>query len=122
MDQERLDQLIAGADKRAAYTNQVDHAKERFRLLNTLAWNGHIFELTPHFMGYVILQFMSAQDSGASDPIILLDRNDEPVLIEEPADFVDQMHERHHEALNEYHDTYLSLQLARSTEEIIEAA
>ena len=120
MERDELDRLIKTADRRALYTNQVEHAKERFRALNVLAWDGHIFELTPHFVTYVLLQFMSNQQDGS--PVILLDKNDEPVLIEDMHEFVDQMQERHTEALNEYYDKYTKLRLAQDNQELIEAA
>ena len=121
MEQNEIDELIASADRRALYTNQVEHAKERFRAMNVLAWDGHIFELTPYFVTYVLLQFMSAQHDGAIGAI-LLDKNDEPVMVTDLSEFVDQMQERHSEALNDYHDKYASLQLAKDTTEIIEVA
>ncbi len=120
MEREELDRLIQTADRRALYTNQVAHVKERFRALNVLAWEGHIFELTPHFVTYVLLQFMSNQQDGAS--VVLLDKNEEPVLIEDMGEFVDQMQERHSEALNDYHDAYTKLRLAKDNQELIEVA
>jgi len=59
MDQSQIDNLIATADRRAVYINQVEHAKERFRSLNILAWEGHIFELTPGFLSLVAIRYMS---------------------------------------------------------------
>ncbi len=121
MEREELDRLIQTADRRALYINQVEHAKERFRTLNILAWDGHIFELTPNFVTYVLLQFMSSQHDGGA-PVILLDKNDEPVLVDDMERFVDEMQERHAEALNDYHDTYSKLRLAENNQELIEAA
>ncbi|GAG44881.1 unnamed protein product, partial [marine sediment metagenome] len=109
MEKSEIDKLLATADRRAVYINQVEHAKEKFRTLNILAWDGHIFELDPSFVCYVLLQFMSSQADGDM-PIILFDKNSEPVLIEDLSEFVDQMQEKHTEALNEYLDIYSRLQ------------
>lgn len=119
MEQSRLTELVKTADRRALYINQVEHAKERFRTLNVLAWKGHIFDLTPNFLAYVVLQFMSSQLNDDT-PVILLDKNDEPVLVMDIEEFVDQMQEKHTEALNDYHDRYQRLVLAKSNEELIE--
>jgi hypothetical protein len=116
MEQAEIDRLIETTDRRAVFINQVSHAKDRFRMLNVLAWEGHIFELTPEFCSYVILQFT------LKEACILLDKNDEPVLINDLSEFVEQMGENHTEALNEYHDSYQRLKLAKTTEELIEVA
>ena len=120
MDKTEIESLIQAADRRALLENQVEHAKERFTALNILAWDGHVFELTPGFVTYVLLQFMYNQKDGT--PVVLLDRKNEPVLVEDMEEFVDQMQERHTEALNDYHDKYQSLRLARSNQELIEVA
>lgn len=124
MEQDDITRLIEATDHRALFINQVSHAKARFHMLNVLAWEGHIFELTPTFFAYAILQFMSSKAS-IHDELVsttLLDKNDEPVLVTDLAEFVDQMQERHAEALNEYQDTYQRLKLAQSTRELIEVA
>lgn len=115
-----LDKLVEDADRRALYTNQVAHAKERYYALNVLAWEGHFFNLTTEFMCFVYLRFMAQQDTG--EPVILLDRNDEPVLIEDLERFVDHMDEKHTEAINDYYDAYKRLAEARTNRELIEVA
>jgi len=133
MERPDIDELIERADRRAVYINQVKHAKEAFRAQNVLFWERHPFELTQEFMGYVALNYINwltekstfSQPAGIppetnSDPIIFLDKNDEPVMIEDMTLFVETMEEVHTEALNQYYNTYSKLQLARSTEELIE--
>lgn len=133
MDQEKIDELIATADKRAVYINQVEHAKERFRSLNVMYWEGHVFELSQGFLSFVFIKYMehlTTQEKihpvDGSDiqptPVIFLDKNDEPVLIEDMTAFVETLEEAHTEALNDYYDTYSRLRLARSAEELIEVA
>ena len=125
MDKTDIDTIVARADRRAVYLNQVKHAKDTFRARSVLAWEGHIFELTQPFLSYVYVRFIewaSDKNHGEESPIIFLDKNDEPVLVEDMSEFVNQMDEVYNEALNEYHDTYSRLQLAQSTEELIEVA
>ena len=124
MEQSELDALVAAADKRAVYANQVEHAKAKFRSLNILAWDGHIFELNQGFLSYLYIRYMEVLTSEdyPPDPVILLDKNEEPVLIEptEFKKFIDEVEECHTEALNYYSDTYTALQLSRTTSELIE--
>ena len=131
MEQSELDALIATADKRAVYVNQVEHAKAKFRSLNVLYWEGHIFELNQGFLSYLFITYMSwlttrdRQTEGKPidipfEPIILLDKNDEPVQITDLSKFVEEVEECNTEALNYYHDTYTALRLSRTTAELIE--
>jgi len=121
MEKIDIDQIVAKADRRAVYLNQVKHAKDTFRARNILAWDGHIFELSESFLSYVYIRFMEWTTSveESPDPIIILDKNEEPVLVEDVMAFVDAINEAHAEALNEYYDTYSRLQHAQSTEELI---
>jgi hypothetical protein len=133
MEQAEIDKLIAAADRRAVYINQVEHAKERFHSLNVLYWEGHVFELNQGFLSYVNFMYMDwtlkrvRQAEGKPieipyEPVVFLDKNDEPVLIKNMDEFVEAIEECHTEALNDYHDIYSRLQLARNTEELIEAS
>jgi len=132
MEKLETDELITRADRRAVYINQVEHAKERFRSLNILAWEGHIFELTPTFLSFVAIRYMSWQSTRIGiaggkpidiplEPVLFLDKNDEPVLIEDMDKFIESIDECHTEAMNDYYDKYSRLQIARTTEEMIEA-
>jgi len=133
MEQSEIDELIASADRRAIYINQVEHAKERFHSLNILAWEGHIFELNHGFLSYVHFMYMEwmlkrvrlAEGKPIeipSESVIILDKNDEPVQIENMTEFIESIEECHTEALNYYYDIYSRLQLAQNTEELIEAS
>jgi hypothetical protein len=124
MDQTEIDQLIASADRRAVYINQVEHAKERFRSLNILVWEGHVFKLDQNFITYVCLSYMEwlTTDKDKRPPAIFLDKNEEPVQIEDLTEFVRRGQECHNDALRDYYDTYSSLQRAQSTEELIEVS
>ena len=128
MEQSELDTLIAAADKRAVYINQVEHAKAKFRSLNVLYWGGHAFELHQNFVAYVYIKYHATMPvhgtipSHAPDPVIFLDKNDEPVLITDLKRFFEEVEECHTEALNYYYDTYADLQLATTTAELIEVS
>jgi hypothetical protein len=113
-----IKQIVAQADRRALFRNQIEHAKARYHALNVLSWEGHYFELTPEFITTVMMSFVQKQANSES-PTIVLDKNEEPVLIESLADFIDQIHETHDEAINDYYDRYRRLTSAHSNEELI---
>ena len=130
MEQSELDILVAAADKRAVYANQVEHAKAKFRSLNILYWEGHIFELHQNFVAFVYIKYQSAYSNAEAqtqgkciditlDPVIFLDKNDEPVLITDLKRFFEEVEECHTEALNYYHDTYADLRRSETTAELI---
>lgn len=139
MEQSEIDALIATADKRAVYLNQVEHAKAKFRSLNVLYWEGHTFELSQEFMAYLFVRYMSwltpkeTTDSNKlmedallgkagepPEPVILLDKNDEPVSVANMTKFVEAVEECNTEALNYWFDTYTALKHAQTTSELIE--
>lgn len=122
MDQPEIDQLIASADRRAVFINQVGHAKERFRSRNTLVWEGHVFTLDQGFITYLCLSYMEwlTTDKDKRSRVIFLDKNEEPVQIEDLTEFITRAQECHNDALSDYYDTYSSLERAQSTEELIE--
>jgi len=126
MEQSKLDALVAAADKRAVYINQVEHAKAKFRSLNILAWEGHIFELHQNFVAFVYIKYQSAMPprgtiaSSDPDPVIFLDKNDEPVMITDLKRFFEEVEGCHTEALNYYYDAYAELQNAHTATELIE--
>lgn len=131
MEQPNIEELITTADKRAVYLNQVEHAKAKFHSLNILAWDGHIFELHQNFIAYVHIKYMECisnrekKMAGKSidipfDPVIFLDKNDEPVMITDLGEFYEEMVERNSEALNYYYDIYSQLQRAQTAAELIE--
>jgi len=126
MEQSELDALVTAADKRAVYLNQVEHAKAKFRSLNVLYWEGHVFELHQNFIAYVYIKYHATMPAHGTipahvpDPVIFLDKKDEPVLITDLKRFFEEMEECHTEALNYYLDTYSELKHAQTTIELIE--
>jgi hypothetical protein len=117
---DELQRITNTADRRALYLNQLGHFKEKFHISNTLTVDGHKFNLTTDFVSYVLLQFMVSQASGGDAPIVVLDSNELPVVIPSILDFVDDVQERHTEALNEYADLYKRLIDAKNNQELLE--
>lgn len=115
MSQSDIEELLAATNHRAALVNQIEHAKQRFRATNVLFWEGHAFDLSYGFIEYV-------ERHREDESVILLDRKEEPVLIEDIEEFFDSALEAHAEALNDYYDTYSRLMKAKTAAEVIEAA
>lgn len=122
---EELEQLLAATNHRAAFINQVEHAKQQFIARTRMAWQGHLFQLTPEFLAHVGLQLLDVkmkEDKGVNQKVILLDEKTEPVMIEDLEEFVDAAEEAYQEALNDYFDKYSDLMEAKTAAEVYEAA
>ena len=123
-DREAIASLIAATNHRAAFINQVEHAKQQFEARLQFAWNGHYFTLDYAFMTHVGLKFVdwSLQRPTTRPQIILLDNSCEPVLIENFEEFMDSIVGAEQEAMSDYYDQYTRLKQAESTEQLFEVA
>ncbi len=123
--EEVMASLVAATNHRAAFINQVEHAKQQFEARLQFAWDGHYFTLDYAFMTYAGMTFIEwsmAKDKGTPLPVILLDNSCEPVMIEDFEEFMDSINEAEQEALNDYYDQYSRLKGAKTVEQLYEVA
>jgi hypothetical protein len=123
--EEVMASLVAATNHRAAFINQVEHAKQQFEARLQFAWEGHYFTLDYAFMIYAGMTFVEwnmAKQKRVPPPVILLDNSQEPVLIEDFEEFMDAINEAEQEALNDYYDQYSRLKGAKTTEQLYEVA
>ncbi len=124
--EEVMASLVAATNHRAAFINQVEHAKQQFEARLQFAWEGHYFTLDYAFMTYVGMTFIEWSSAPAEmkekAPVILLDNSCEPVMIEDFEEFMDSITEAEQEALNDYYDQYSRLKGAKTTEQLYEVA
>ena len=122
---EAIASLVAATNRRAAFINQVEHAKQQFEARIQFAWDGHYFTLDYAFMTYAGMTFIEwsmAKQKRTPPPVIFLDNSCEPVLIEDFEEFMDAITEAEQEALNDYYDQYKRLKEAKTTEQLYEVA
>jgi hypothetical protein len=123
--EEVMASLVSATNYRAAFINQVEHAKQQYEARIQFAWEGHYFTLNYAFMTYAGMTFIEwsmAKQKRVPPPVILLDNSCEPVLIENFEEFMDAITEAEQEALNDYYDQYSRLKGAKTTEQLYEVA
>jgi hypothetical protein len=123
--EEVMASLVAATNHRAAFINQVEHAKQQFEARLQFAWEGHYFTLDYAFMIYAGMTFAEwnmAKQTRVPPPVILLDNSHQPVMIEDFEEFMDAINEAEQEALNDYYDQYSRLKGAKTTEQLYEVA
>jgi hypothetical protein len=109
--------LVAATNHRAAFINQVEHAKQQYEARLQFAWAGHYFTLDRAFMVHTGLLFIQWK---TDEQVILLDNSNEPVLIGDFEEFMDSITGAEQEALNDYYDQYTRLQKADAVEKLFE--
>ncbi len=57
-NREAMARLVAATNYRAAFINQVEHAKQQYEARLQFAWEGHYFTLDYAFMTYVGTTFI----------------------------------------------------------------
>lgn len=120
---EVMARLVAATNRRAAFVNQVEHAKQQYEARLQFAWLGHYFTLDRAFMVHTGLMFIQWKMTAENThPIILLDNSNEPVLIDDFEEFMDSITGAEQEALNDYYDQYTRLKEADSVEKLFEVA
>ena len=86
-----------------AKQNAVEKAKTRM----VLAYQGHLFLADAETINIVktIKEF--------KDEFVILDSKDNPVLIDNPDEFLDKLIQKNQEALNQYYQTYIDFKKLR---------
>ena len=93
-------QSDASYDTAIAKRNALEKALSR----QVLVYNQHIFKADPESI--CLVRTLKEHN----DSFVVLDTNNNPVLIEDPVDFLDKLIERNQETLNAYHQAYETLQ------------
>ena len=94
-------QLLNSATRRAVLRSRLDEAKARFRENTVYAFNGGLFQISPAFLAEV--QFLKDNIWRNGTPAILLDRDQMPVAIERPQEFLDEVTQRWNSAISRFH-------------------
>ena len=84
-------------------TVRKKNALERSRSRQILTYNGHLFRADP-----ITINFAQTMHNRAEE-FYVLDVNDNPCLIKDTKEFLDQLITRNQESLNEYHRWYQTL-------------
>lgn len=113
---------IKEASSLAIIQNQIALLKLKAKNCLQISINGGLFIITSELMTHVQLYIMKEY---SKDPLdlpgaIFLDKNDNPIKIDDLADFLNKMLEREVEVLNEYYVEYEKLKQLKSPVEWVE--
>ena len=81
-----------------AVAKQNEREKARSRMI--MAYEGHLFLANAETINYVSCM------KGLKDSFVILDTNENPVLIENPTEFLDRLITKNQEVLNSYLQAY----------------
>lgn len=103
--------------------NQIELLKLKTKNCLQISINGGLFNITSELICCVQIYFdRLGSDLSPDTPVsaIFLDKNDNPILIDDLADFLNKMLEREAEVLNEYYVEYEKLKKLKSPVEWLE--
>jgi|TARA_B100001094_G_scaffold60163_1_gene55663 hypothetical protein len=114
--QEHLDKALEFANYRQTFAIQRKTLKEKIDAQLTYGVNGGIFKIDRSLLNFVeMLIFKSRREN-----VVLLDKNDNPILIEDLTKFRDEIFDRYFSATFAYLEEYQKIKKARSVETILE--
>ena len=114
--QEHLDKSLEFANYRQTFAIQRKTLKEKIDAQLTYGVNGGIFKIDRSLLNFVeMLIFKSRREN-----VVLLDKNDNPILIEDLTKFRDEIFDRYFSATFAYLEEYQKIKKARSVETILE--
>ena len=111
---ERLEKALKYANYKVTLSNQKENLKTELYEKLVIGINGGLFNITPELISF------AAMLSEKTDSAVMIDKNNNPVLIEDLSDFVDEIISRYIEATNFYHQEYEKLRKARSVSKLID--
>ena len=111
---ERLKAALEFSNYQQTFSIQRKTLKEKVEAKLTYGCNGGLFRIDRN-----LLTFVEIISTKRTTGIVLLDSNDNPILIDNIADFKDEIFSRYFEATNEYYEQYQQLKKSRSVEKLI---
>lgn len=120
-EEEEIKKVISKTNKRAAYLNQLEHARREFKVKTTFAWGGNFFTLDYALLSYVLLQHNlqnNVSEHVTYPGVILINSDGLPFLVEDVDAFLDEAQRVYHSALNRYYDKVKKLKDAKTLEEL----
>jgi hypothetical protein len=110
-----LDQILAQAKYQTTLRQQRELARTQFQDHCMLAQNGRLFELTPEFLAGVAAQLKYS----TNNQVWVIDRNQNPVLIQDGEAFVANGFMIYNAAIEAYGSAITDLQKRRTVRDVI---
>lgn len=114
-DLERLERALHFSNTMQTFNLAKNNLKVKTQNLLSYSKYGGTFNITQEFIG-----FLSAVKSSGKKQVVILDKNETPIKIEDVSEFLDDVLSIYFEVVNEYNNEYQKLKSSRKIEKILD--
>jgi hypothetical protein len=115
VDVERLEKALHFSNTMQTFNLAKNNLKVKTQNLLSYSQYGGTFNITQEFIG-----FLNAVKSAGRKNIVILDKNETPIKIEDVSDFLDNVLSVYFEVVNEYNNEYQKLKSSRKIEKFLD--
>jgi hypothetical protein len=113
---EQLRKALDFSNYRQTFSIQRKILKEKIEGKLTFGFGGGIFKIDRSLITFVQMLLDKQRTTG----VVLLDQNENPVLIDNLENFLNEILDRYFTATNEYFEQYQELKKSRSVEKLVD--
>jgi len=112
---ERLERALEFSNTMQTFNLNKNNLKVKTQNLLNYSSNGGTFKVSQELIG-----FMSTIVDAGKTEVILLDKNDIPIKLEDTTKFLEDISSLYFEVINEYYNDYQKLRSSRKIEKVLE--
>jgi len=114
-EQERLAKALDFSNTMQTFNLAKNNLKVKTQNLLSYSTNGGTFRVSQELIAFVNMAVVSGKSS-----LILLDKNDIPIQIDDTEKFLEDISSLYFEVINEYYNDYQKLRSSRKIEKVLE--
>lgn len=114
-EQERLAKALDFSNTMQTFNLAKNNLKVKTQNLLSYSTNGGTFTVTQELIAFVNIAVVAKKES-----LILLDKNDIPIQIDNVTEFLEDISSLYFEVINEYYNDYQKLRSSRKIEKVLE--
>ena len=114
-EQERLAKALDFSNTMQTFNLAKNNLKVKTQNLLSYSINGGTFRVSQELIAFANMALVSGKTS-----LILLDKNDIPIQIDDTQKFVEEISSLYFEVINEYYNDYQKLRSSRKIEKVLE--
>lgn len=114
-EQERLAKALDFSNTMQTFNLAKNNLKVKTQNLLSHSTNGGTFRVSQELIAFVNMAVVSGKTS-----LILLDKNDIPIQIDDTEKFLEDINSLYFEVINEYYNDYQKLRSSRKIEKVLE--
>jgi hypothetical protein len=112
---ERLEKALDFSNTMQTFNLNKNNLKVKTQNLLNYSTNGGTFNVSQSLIGFVHMIVSSGKKE-----VIIMDKNDIPIKIEDTEKFLEDISSLYFEAINEYYNDYQKLRSSRKIEKVLE--